>query len=211
MTAAGTTFDPGLRGAPCWLELAGGERVGLSVDRWSAELDEFDRLMLARCTGPTLDIGCGPGRLAAELVSRGVPALGVDTSGLAVRLTTSRGAVALRRNVFSRLPGEGRWSHVLLADGNIGIGGDPHRLLRRAQNLLHRGGSALVELSPRGVGLHPARVRLDDGNGPTDWFDWAWLGIDAIERTAANAAMRVHRVFEAGGRCLAELTSGRSG
>ena len=31
----------------------------------------------------------------------------------------------LRRDLFAPLPGEGRWHHVLLADGNIGIGGDP--------------------------------------------------------------------------------------
>lgn len=204
--AGGAAFDSGLLGRPCWLELATGERVDLEVNRWSAEPDEFDRLMLAGCIGPTLDIGCGPGRLAAELGRRGVPALGVDTSALAVRLTTSRGAIALRRNAFGRLPGEGRWSHVLLADGNIGIGGDPHRLLRRAGDLLRGDGSVLVELAPSGVGLHPARVRLADGSSSSDWFDWAWLGIDAVEHTAAGVAMRVRRVIELCGRRFAELT-----
>lgn len=204
----GTEFDPGLLGRPCWLELAGGERVDLPVRRWLEQPEEFDRLMLAGCTGPTLDIGCGPGRLTAELGGRGVPVLGVDTSAVAVRLTTSRGVLALRRNVFAALPGEGRWEHILLADGNIGIGGDPARLLHRVRSLLAAGGSALVELSPHGVGLRSERVRLHDGNRGSDWFDWAWLGADAIERTARAAAMRVRRLIEHGGRRFADLVTG---
>ena len=34
-------------------------------------------------------------------------------------------------NETAGLPGEGRWHHVPLADGNIGIGGDPVPLQRR--------------------------------------------------------------------------------
>ena len=84
------------------------------------------------CTGPTIDLGCGPGRLVARLVERGVPALGVDQSATAVGLARRSGAPALRRDVFEPLPGTGRWQTVLLADGNVGLGGDPWRVLRRA-------------------------------------------------------------------------------
>ena len=49
----------------------------------------------------------------------------------AVAQTPDRGVAAIRRNVFDALPGEGRWRTALLADGNIGIGGDPAALLRR--------------------------------------------------------------------------------
>jgi hypothetical protein len=40
---------------------------------------------------------------------------------------------------------------VLLLDGNIGIGGDPHRLLRRVRELLTPTGRLLVELDVDGV------------------------------------------------------------
>ncbi|MGH3625268.1 MAG: methyltransferase domain-containing protein [Sciscionella sp.] len=211
VSVSGNEFDHGLLGEPCWLELVSGERIELPVRRWSAQPEEFDKLMLAGCIGPTLDIGCGPGRLTAELGGRGVPVLGVDTSQVAVQLTTSRGVLALRRDVFATLPGEGRWKHVLLADGNIGIGGDPTRLLHRVRSLLSAGGSALVELSPHGVGLRPERVRLHNSHRRGDWFDWAWLGADAIEHTARAAAMRVRRLIEHSGRRFADLVADHDG
>ena len=86
--------------------------------------------MLARCEAPVLDVGCGPGRLVGALNARGVPALGIDISARAVEQARGRGAMALRRAVEQPVPAEGRWGTVLLADGNIGIGGDPAALLR---------------------------------------------------------------------------------
>lgn len=198
-------FDAALAGAHCVLELADGARIELPVERWQAEPDHADQLLLDRCTGPTLDIGCGPGRLTASLGSRGVPALGVDVSPVAVRLTRQRGALAVRRDVFQRLPGEGRWQHVLLADGNVGIGGDPGRLLRRAGELLARGGTVLVELDPPGTGLRRGQARLTGGPGEHGWFPWARLGADATESQAEAAGLVVRWCVERSGRWFAEL------
>jgi len=205
----GNEFDTGLLGRRCSLELANGKIIELPVDRWTEDSCDGDELLLAPCQGPTLDIGCGPGRLAAALGERGVASLGVDSSRTAVDLTRRRGAVALHRNVFDRLPGEGRWRHVLLADGNIGIGGDPVALLRRITELLGAGGSALVELDPPGSGLRHERVRLlsheVDGQPEGSWFTWAWVGVDAIADLAAQAALCVEWTAGRGHRWFAEL------
>jgi SAM-dependent methyltransferase len=201
-----TDFEPGLLGRRCWLELATGERISLPTERWRATPDPGDELLLSSCVGPTLDIGCGPGRLTAALSARGVVALGTDVSAVAVRLTTEAGAPAVRRDVFDRQPGEGRWRHALLADGNIGIGGDPVRLLGRVRELLCAGGSALVEVDTPGSGLRHGKVRVstahDEAGG---WFDWAWLGADAVPATAHRAGLAVRWLRAAGDRWFTEL------
>lgn len=209
LVCTGNAFDTGLLGYQCWLELANGDRVELPVDRWTDRSCEGDEFLLAPCAGPTLDIGCGPGRLAAALAERGVPALGIDSSRTAVHLTLERGATALQRNVFDRLPGEGRWHHALLADGNIGIGGDPVALLRRVAELLSPHGSALVELDPPGYRFRHERVRLRSHSelpvSGDPWFTWAWVGVDAIGDIAAQVAFRVGWTGRRGHRWFAEL------
>lgn len=198
-------FDPAMRGARCVLELAGGELIDLPVARWHAEPDGFDELLLSRCVGQTLDVGCGPGRLTSALGERGVPALGVDISPVAVDLTRRRGALALCTDVFGRVPAEGRWQHVLLADGNVGIGGDPVALLHRVTALLAPNGTALVELERPGTGLRRDVARLLRADRSSAWFPWARLAADAVGMPAAAAGLRVRATVGAAGRWFAEL------
>ncbi|HEY2099795.1 MAG TPA: class I SAM-dependent methyltransferase, partial [Pseudonocardia sp.] len=79
-------FDAGLAGRACRLDRAGGRSRTLHVRRWRADAGRSDRWLLDGCRGPTVDLGCGPGRLVRALSERGVPALGVDSSALAVQL-----------------------------------------------------------------------------------------------------------------------------
>jgi SAM-dependent methyltransferase len=197
-----TEFDTALLGHSCWLELATGERITLQTGRWQATPDPSDEMMLAHCAGPTLDIGCGPGRLTSALTSRGIPVLGVDISPVAVGLTLARGGIAVQRDVFEPIPGEGRWNTVLLADGNVGIGGDPIRLLRRVRQLVSSTGKVLVEVDPPGEGVRHRPVRL---NGTGEWFPWAWLGADAVEPTARAAGFRVRWLADSDHRWFTEL------
>jgi SAM-dependent methyltransferase len=179
-----------------------GARIVLDLARFTAPPGPADIGVLARCAGPTLDIGCGPGRLAAALAQRGIPALGVDISGVALMLARAAGAMALRRSVFDRLPGEGRWHHALLIDGNIGIGGDPAALLRRVRQLLDpEHGELLVETETADIHeLH--RVRVGD-TGPE--FGWARMGAPALTALATSMGYRVRGAWYVGGRCFTAL------
>ena len=198
-------FDIGLAGLGCRLERDGASDTPLDTRRWQADAGRSDRWLLDACQGPTVDLGCGPGRLVAALTERGVPALGVDNSPRAIAQCSRRGALVLHRDVFDTLPGEGRWHHVLLADGNLGIGGDPVALLRRAVRLIGPGGSVLVELSPGEPGLWRGSARITGPDGSCGRsFPWALVGIGAIAEVADAAGLRPLRLFRRR-RAFAEL------
>lgn len=200
-------FDVALQGGRCTLLTSDGVNRYLPAHRWSAEPDTADQRVLRSCQGPTLDIGCGPGRLAAALVAQGVLAVGIDTSPLAVELTLGRKALALRRNIFDDLPGTGVWAEALLIDGNIGIGGDPLRLLRRVREVLRPGGVAWVEVERPGAGLWrgTGQILQEDRRSPE--FRWAVVGADAIGALASETGFAVRQATEHHGRWLAELTT----
>ncbi|MEV6039317.1 methyltransferase domain-containing protein [Nonomuraea sp. NPDC052116] len=177
----------------------------LSAERW-LRYNEGDEHILARCCGPTLDVGSGPGRLTVALTRMGVPALGIDITPLAVELTRRAGGLALRRCVFEPLPGTGRWAEALLVDGNIGIGGDPAALLRRLRELVRSGGTVIAELSPPGVqsGVHTVRLRQAGRTG--DWFTWATVAIDDIAPLAGRSGFPTVEHWNAAGRWFASLS-----
>ena len=199
-------MDAAFAGRACHLVLADGTRRPVRSERWSGTADASDvALFVDPCLGPTLDIGCGPGRLTAALTSRGVAALGIDTSVEAVRQAKLRGAAALHHDVFADLPVPGVWRHVLLADGNIGIGGSPTRLLERVARLLSREGTALVELARPGTSAVHAGVRLHVGGAQTSPFTWATVGADAIAELADTVGLAVTEVRRQAGRYVAAL------
>lgn len=186
------------------LDTAGRALRHLNPRAWH-RLDHGDLGLLTRCGGPTLDIGCGPGRLVAGLAAAGISALGIDVSPTAVRLARRRGAHAVRADVFGAVPGEGVWRHALLADGNIGIGGDPRRLLRRCADLVHPGGTILVEADPPGICGWAGAAVLHDGERASAPFPWAFVGADELAPLAATCGLAVTETWSEEGRWFACL------
>jgi SAM-dependent methyltransferase len=199
----GRLYEGSLAGR-CQVEIEheDGRTERLPVDAWRTGRPGDDAL-LDRCAGPTLDIGSGPGRLTVALAERGLPALGIDVTPYAVEMTRAAGGLALLRDVFDRVPGAGRWQNALLADGNIGIGGDPHALLTRVGALLGAGGHAIVEL---GDSTHTELLRLRDGGRVSEWFRWSCVGLDTIDAYAHAAELRVRDIWTEASRRFAELT-----
>jgi SAM-dependent methyltransferase len=213
----------GLAAAPAVEELFGaallGERsellglgagpVPLPVPSWLAAATDRDRAVLAHCRGATLDVGCGPGRMSAHLVERGLDVVGVDVVPEAVAEARRRGVPAWCADVLGPLPVQRRWDTVLLADGNIGIGGCPVTLLRRLVGLLGCGGRVVADLAPYGDGIRRRMLRLRAGGRTSAPFPWTFVGADAIGGVAAQAGLAVVERHDYAGRWCAVLEVAR--
>lgn len=179
-----------------------GRSVPLDIRRYLAVADQGDETALARCAGPVLDVGCGPGRMVSALAERGVPALGIDIAQVAVDLTLRRGGLAMSRNVFDRLPGEGRWRSILVLDGNIGIGGDIDGLLTRLRELLAPSGRLVVEASTQEPGtdevLSARFSSVDKEESPS--FRWSVASADVLAGRADDCGLHTDEQWTHEGR-----------
>ncbi len=189
----GHLYDRALGGERCWVRHDDGEVRVLPAHRWlgdrglpngSEPSDEvFDETVTQMCSGPTIELGCGPGRLVARLIRRGIPALGIDRSATAIRLT------------------------VLLVDGNVGLGGDPRRILGRAAELLCSHGHCVAEFDAEAVGIRTRWVRLESARDVGPWFRWASVGVDSATTLAGQVGLTLTSIRLIGGRVIANLTA----
>jgi hypothetical protein len=98
------------------------------------------------------------------------------------------------------LPFEGEWDTALLADGNIGIGGDPVALLARTRALIRPGGRVVIEVRGPGVALKVLWATLESGQSSSKPFRWAVVGMDDIADIAGQAGLTVLSQHEIEGR-----------
>lgn len=216
--AAGTAdliYRAGASGADCWTRNHRGDVRALPMTRWigGADITTHDRLtdehVIELCSrGPTLDLGCGPGRFVAALQQRGRAALGIDSSVAAVEMTRRRGGVAIRGDLFGAIPAEGCWAQILLLDGNVGIGGDPVRTLRRSAELLAPDGVVIVEIE-KSVAAIREILRWETENHVGPWFPWSRIDSTSLDAVAGAAGLAVREVTEIDDRLIAVLTVAR--
>lgn len=205
-------YRAAVNGDRCWARNERGHVRGLPVARWlgTPTARRHDRLaddyVLSQCSMlPTLDLGCGPGRFTAMLRARGGIALGVDTSRVAVELTRQRGGEAICADFFQPLPVPGRWHQVLLTDGNVGIGGDPARTLRRAEELLAPGGKIIVEISPSLNGTDRERLRWETKQHTGAWFEFSQVDVVMLAQLAESTGLEVLSLREIHSRLIVVL------
>ena len=199
-------------GVPCWITTTEGDRHHLPIARWlggeasTHEDRAADEALLGLCSGPTVDLGCGPGRFTVALADRGVPSLGIDVSATAVEMTVQRGGKAIHGDVFETPRRHGAWAHVLLADGNIGIGGNPLRMLARARQLLAPRGTVVAEVEVGDAEVRNERRRWETHHSVTGWFPWSRVGADAVHALAGASGFAVTSTADVSGRHLVTLS-----
>jgi SAM-dependent methyltransferase len=181
-----------------------GSRRRLPIGRWLGTPDAVEETVLARAVGPVLDVGCGAGRHVVALGARGVRAVGIEISGVAVAIARERGAEVIEGSIFTAVTTTA-WETALLLDGNIGIGGDATCLLRRAASLLAPRGRVLVELEPPTGAPGRRRVRLEGKGGVSHWMPWDFVGVGEVDAVAAGAGLLVEERWSAEGRWFAQL------
>lgn len=193
-----------------FLHSVDGARARIDVTRWTDDADAVDRALLRRARGPVLDIGCGPGRMVKAAVQRGMKALGVDVSPVAVEIVRAAGLPVHLGSIFDPIPHEGSWSTALLLDGNIGIGGDPAALLARCRAVLRGAGDVIVEThsDPTRDTAYEGSLVGTDGH-VSDTFPWAEVGRAALAAHAEDASLRVTQGWAAGGRFFSRLVAVR--
>jgi hypothetical protein len=194
----GQLYERALDGERCWIRHRDGGLRILPVHWWlgaGGADNAFDDAVVALCSAPTIELGCGPGRLVARLIRRGVPTLGVDRSATTIRLAGRCGALALLGGVFQPLPGMGCWQTVLLIEGNVGLGGSwaALRSCWAAAGAVWPSSTPMRSVSaPTGYGWSP----LDKS---VRGFRWASVGLDSAAMLARQAGLSmtgVHLISE---------------
>jgi hypothetical protein len=122
-------------------------------------------------------------------------------------MTRQRGGTAICRDLFAPLPAEGSWEQILLTDGNIGIGGNPVRILWRAAELLAHGGIVIVEVDSPATALSYELLRWETEQHIGHWFPWSRMGADALGVIAHAAGFIVTHLVDIHDRVIAVLTA----
>ena len=206
-------YDRALRDGTTVLELrdvrAPARPRPVAVARFLGPADVVDERVLTRARGPLLDVGCGPGRMVAAALRRGLPSLGIDVSATAVELARAADLPALHSSVFDPLPSGHRFATVLLLDGNVGIGGSPARLLARCTALLEHGGNLVAEVDSDPAADHAfAGVLHQDDGRCSEPFPWADVGQQSLARYGRQVGLTVVDMWSDVGRNFVELERG---
>jgi SAM-dependent methyltransferase len=165
-----------------------------------------------------LDVGCGAGRVALELQSRGHEVVGIDVSPLALEVARRLGAKDVRELPVTRVgPSLGRFDTIVLFGNNFGLMGSRRRapwLLRRFRSVSKEGARILAEsVNPyttekpdhlayhernRRRGRMPGqlRIRIRHGHYRTPWFDYLLASPEEMAELADGTGWELARVID---------------
>jgi SAM-dependent methyltransferase len=182
-------------------------------------LIEKQAVRLAR--GRVLDVGCGAGRVALHLQQKGLDAVGIDISPLAIEVCKLRGLRDARvlpiTQVSRRL---GVFDTIVMYGNNFGLMGGPRRarwLLRRFHGMTSPRARIIGECrdpyattDPDNLDYHERnrrrgrmggqlRIRVRYGRRRTPWFDYLFVSPDEMRELLDGSGWSLQRLFEGAG------------
>ena len=189
-------------------------------EKWS----DLDRAAVDAARGRVLDVGCGGGRHAVELIRRGLDVTGLEPSPGAAEVSRDRGVTVVEAAV-DQVSG-GPFDTILMLGNNLGLLGGPERgadvhdrLARVAAPgalLIGAGTDPHGTDAPHHLAYHEwnrahgrlggqLRIRVRHAQLATEWFDYWFATIDELSAVVAAGRWSLDRVDSDGPVYLATL------
>jgi SAM-dependent methyltransferase len=182
--------------------------------RAGAAMPRLERVALAACRGPVLDVGAGAGCHALTLQRRGLAVTALDQSEGACRVMQARGVKDVRHGDW-RAFGGSRYGTVLSLMNGLGLAADLAGLdafLDAATAWLAPGGQLLVDSADliylytvehggryedlRKAHYGEAVYRMHYGESVSPAFGWLFLDFETLKRRASQRGWEASCVHE---------------
>ncbi len=190
--------------------------AGTTVKMYFTEYADWspaEKKAIRHAKGRVLDIGCGAGRHALYLQSRGLDVLATDVSPGAVKVSRLRGVKKTRCVGIDDLsPALGMFDTLVMFGNNFGLFGSPEkakRLLRRFHRMTSDGARIIAQcMDPYGTTFEPhleyhrfnrkrgrmsgqLRIRVCFRKWRSPWFDYLFVSRSELAEILKGTGWRV--------------------
>jgi 2-polyprenyl-3-methyl-5-hydroxy-6-metoxy-1,4-benzoquinol methylase len=206
------------------IDLSGGPKpYFLEYEDWT----DAEKQAIAFARGRVLDVGCGAGRVALYLQSKGLDVLGIDNSELAVKTCKQRGVKAVQALPVTKIGRRlGIFDTLVMFGNNFGLFENFKRarwLLRRMHGMTspeariiastfdpyqtkdeihlryHQRNKAAGRMGGQ------ARIRIRYRDYMTPWFDYLFVSREEMQSIVSGTGWRVERFIDQDFRYFAVL------